>query len=117
MRRGSPYHLLLSSLVSFVPLWLTSSSAVGAEPTYWKDVRPALRKHCTVCHSTRNVNELEVSGGLALDSFQGVTKSEKVLVRPGNGDDSLLIKAITHPKAERRMPPGGKQLPEETVAL
>src|SRR5205814_432847 len=46
--------------------------APAADPTYWQDVRPALRKHCTVCHSAKNLKELDVSGGLALDTYEAV---------------------------------------------
>src|SRR5262249_50686555 len=58
-----------------------------------------------------------VSGGIALDSYEAILRSERKVVRPGNGADSLLIRMVVHPKPERRMPPGGKALPEETVAL
>ena len=54
----------LSSLCVSVSLW----SSRSAEPTYWQDVRPILRKHCTVCHTERKLDELDVSGGLALDT-------------------------------------------------
>ena len=45
---------------------LAVPAAPAAEPTYWQDVRPALRKHCTVCHSVKNLSEVDLSGGLAL---------------------------------------------------
>ena len=38
---------------------------------------PILRKHCTVCHSERNVHELEVSGGLVMDTYDAVLKNEE----------------------------------------
>ena len=54
----------------------------AAEPTYWQDVRPVLRKHCTVCHSKRNLDEVEVSGGLALDSYEAILKGAKAADLP-----------------------------------
>src|SRR5205807_2316573 len=34
---------------------VVGSSSASAEPTYWQDVRPILRKSCTVCHNPRNL--------------------------------------------------------------
>ena len=39
------------------------SPASAADPTYWQDVRPILRKHCTVCHCEKNLTESDVSDG------------------------------------------------------
>src|SRR5581483_8007893 len=46
----------------------------ASDPTYWQDVRPVLRKHCTVCHRESKRSEPEVSAGLALDSPAGVRR-------------------------------------------
>src|SRR5882724_8703726 len=89
-------------------------SAPAAEPTYWQDVRPILRKHGTVCHSERNVRELEVSGGLVMDTYAAVTKNpKKPLVAPNKSGDSLLIQVVTTTDAGKRMPLGGKPLPDD----
>src|SRR5438477_10830930 len=81
--------------------------ACAAEPTYWQDVRPVLRKHCTVCHSAKNLKEYDVSGGLALDTYEAVLKGKKqpVLV-PGKSAESRLVKLITTDDTEKRMPLG-----------
>jgi len=106
--------LLTISLVGFALV----GPAAAAEPTYWQDVRPILRKHCTVCHSERNVRELEVSGGLVIDTFEAVLKNKKKpLLAPGKSGDSLLIQIIITTKAEDRMPLGGKPLPDDAVAV
>ena len=44
----------------------SSLFAQAPDPTYWKDIRPVLRKHCTVCHSAKNLKNLDVSGGLGV---------------------------------------------------
>src|SRR5205807_2307789 len=68
----------VSFFVTFVPWWLSFiSEAKSAEPTYWQDVRPILRKHCTACHSKRTVDEVDVSGGIALDTYEAVVKPAK----------------------------------------
>ncbi|HEV3143216.1 MAG TPA: hypothetical protein VGZ47_04955, partial [Gemmataceae bacterium] len=66
--------VFLAFFASFVVI---SSFASAADPTYWQDVRPVFRKHCIVCHSTRNLPEPEVSAGLALDNYGGVQKGAK----------------------------------------
>src|SRR5215510_998029 len=93
--------------------------APGAEPTYWQDVRPALRKHCFACHTTRNLKEVEVSAGLAMDSYDAFMKRDgrKRVVQPGKSDQSEMIRRVTSKDDEVRMPPGAAPLPDETVAL
>jgi DNA-binding beta-propeller fold protein YncE len=99
-------------------LTLFAEAVSAAEPTYWQDVRPVLRKHCTVCHSTRNLKELDVSGGLALDSYEAVLKgSKQPVVQPGKSAESLLVKLITASDADKRMPLSAPPLPGETIDL
>jgi hypothetical protein len=95
-----------------------SSSTPAADPTYWQDVRPVLRKHCTVCHSQKTLTEPDVSAGLALDSFDAVLRAGKILVvKKGDGAGSLLVTILRHPKPTRRMPLDADPLPDATVAL
>jgi WD40 repeat protein len=106
--------MLTSSLLGFALV----EPASAAEPTYWQDVRPILRKHCTVCHSVRNVRELEVSGGLVMDTYDTVVKNQKKpLVASGKSGDSFLIHIITTTDLDKRMPLGGKALPDDALAV
>jgi DNA-binding beta-propeller fold protein YncE len=95
--------------------------SIGAQspaPTYWQDIRPIFRKHCTVCHSAKNLAELDVSGGLALDTFAAAIKgSRQPVLRPGESGNSLLVKLITSDNAKRRMPLDAPPLPKETIDL
>ncbi len=92
--------------------------SLSAEPTYWQDIRPVLRKHCTVCHNARNAGDPDLSGGLALDSYEAVRKGGKTaVVKPGHGAESLLVTILRHPKKDRRMPRDADPLPDDTVAL
>jgi WD40 repeat protein len=94
------------------------SPASAADPTYWQDVRPILRKHCTVCHSEKNVKEPDVSGGLALDSIEGIKRGKKKpVVISGKAAESLMITILRHPKPSRRMPLDAEPLSDETLAL
>src|SRR5205807_2508344 len=89
----------------------------AAEPTYWQDVRPLLRRHCTVCHNIKQLPELDVSGGLALDSFEGIVKNKKPLLLPGKSSDSLMIQLVTTSDREKRMPLGVDPMPAEDIAI
>jgi len=105
--------------VSFVSLWCgLFLPAKGEEPTYGRDIRPILRKNCTVCHNTSHVKEFEVSGGLALDTLESVLKAKHGrVVRPSHSQDSLLMKMITAKDESKRMPQNAAPLPAETIAL
>jgi WD40 repeat protein len=81
-------------------------------PTYERDIKPILAKRCTVCHSSSKQDDLELSGGLALDSIESVlagTKGRKVIV-PGRADDSELVRRLANPDVDRRMPLEDKPL-------
>src|SRR5262245_7982235 len=107
-------------LVSSVALCaaLLGADVRAADPTYWQDVRPVLRKSCTACHSARNLKEVDVSGGLALDTFEAVKKGGKRPVAvAGKSVDSLLIQLVVTDDAEKRMPQGAAPLPKETIDL
>src|SRR5579884_2578875 len=87
----------------------------GAQ-TYWQDIRPVFRKHCTVCHSAKNLAEPDVSGGLALDSYAAALKgSERKVIHPGKSTESPLVKLIVTENVKRRMPLDAPPLPAETI--
>ncbi|MCS7168183.1 MAG: c-type cytochrome domain-containing protein [Gemmatales bacterium] len=101
-------------------LLLLSGSLVAqtpSSPTYWSDIRPVLRKYCTVCHSTKNLHEVDVSGGLALDSYEAMLKgSKKPILIPGKSRESLLFQVLVTADPDRRMPKGSSQpLPQEAI--
>lgn len=109
-------HTLLASC--FVTLFGATSACAQSEPTYWRDVRPLFRKHCTVCHSAKNLKEPDVSGGLALDSYAAALKGgERVVIRPGQSGESHLVRLLVSENVKRRMPLDAPPLPAETIAL
>src|SRR5947209_8990863 len=112
--KTQPLYFLLGVLCAFVvnPLPLPA-----AEPTYWQDVRPVLRRHCTVCHNVRSLKEADVSGGLALDSYAAVTGAKKPVVVPGKPDESELIRRLHVNDPARRMPLDADPLPDEAAAI
>src|SRR5205809_7918932 len=111
----------LRSLLILATFAFLQADACAADPTYWQDVRPILRKHCTVCHSERKLTELDVSAGLALDKPELVRKGSKggkvpVLV-PGKPDESLVVTLLTTKDKKRAMPLDADPLPAADVAV
>ncbi len=106
------YALALVVLVGF------ALPSRAADPTYWQDIFPVFRKHCTVCHKDKFLKELDVSGGLALDSYAATLKGAKqAVLQPGKSADSALFKLLVIQDEKKRMPQGDKPLHEETIAL
>jgi tricorn protease-like protein len=109
---------MLAGGLSFVCFVCFVVPASGAEPTYWQDVRPVLRKHCTACHNRRSVKEDDVSGGLALDTLEAILKGGKrPVVKVGDGAASELVRRVLTDDTEKRMPLGGVPLAPEHAAL
>src|SRR6266404_8576704 len=90
-------------------------NACGAQDlTYWQDIRPVFRKHCTVCHGSRYLNKTDVSGGLALDAFDVAMKgTTRPVIVPGKSGARLLVELITTSDLRKRMPLDGDALPKE----
>jgi len=108
------------ALVSVV-LFSGAVPATAADaPTYWQDVRPILRKHCTVCHSERKLSEVELSAGLAVDKPELIRKGGKdgkvVVLVPGKPDESLLVTLLTSKDKKRAMPLDADPLAEADIA-
>src|SRR5690348_3670893 len=91
---------------------------LASDPTYWQDVRPILRKHCTACHSRRTVEEVDVSVGLALDSYEAVIKrAKKPVVHVGKSGESSLIQLLLEKDDDQRMPRSSAPLEPEKIAV
>lgn len=101
-------------LVSLIPL----SAFAQTELTYWQDIRPIFRRHCTACHSTKNLREVDVSGGLALDTFAAAKKgSKRVVITPRNSGNSVLYDLLTTTDIKKRMPLDSDPLSKAKIAL
>lgn len=104
--------------VAFFALCTLHGRAYSAEPTYWQDVRPILRKHCTVCHNERKLADADVSGGLALSTPELIRKGGKrPVLKPGKPDESPLVTLLTEKDVAKRMPLDADPLTPEQVAV
>jgi hypothetical protein len=116
--------LLSYLLAAFLILGLASLAAPawaidGSTPTYERDIKPLLARHCTICHKASNRRLLDVSGGLALDSYDAIlagTARKKVVI-PGRLSQSELARRIADPDADRRMPLNEDPLPAKQLKL
>jgi hypothetical protein len=79
-----------------------------------KNIRPVLVKECYSCHSA---GAEKLKANLLLDTRAGLRQGgdNGPTVVPGDPKKSLLVKALRHPEADKRMPPK-KTLPEAVVA-
>src|SRR5262245_50307297 len=79
-----------------------------------RDVRPILAKHCVRCHGDE-----KQSSELRLDSVAATREGGNAgpAVVPGKSGDSLLIKAVIGAKGAPAMPPRGKRLSDQDVAV
>jgi len=100
--------LAVLALMTFAP---------AADPTYYDDIRPLFRKHCTVCHKERYLKEIEVSGGLALDTYEATLKAKKPVLKVGQSADSPLVQLLVTKDEKLRMPQGAAPLAEAEIAL
>jgi hypothetical protein len=80
---------------------------------YARDVRPILESRCYACHGPK-----KQKAGLRLDEKAAAMRggSDGVeAIRPGQGDESELIRRVTSRDPEERMPPEGERLTPEQV--
>ena len=100
--------LTLSSLMLLTAL----SSAAPIDFSH--QIVPILREHCAECHTGD-----KKKGGLSMnDRASLITGGEDgAVVEPGKSAKSSLIEAITSTDPDEQMPPKGKRVPAEQVAL
>ena len=95
-------------------LLFQATDASGAEVDYLRQIKPVLRERCYACHGS-----LKQEADLRLDTGALVRQggSDGPVVTPGDPDQSKLIARINSNDEGDRMPPVGKPLTAEEVAL
>jgi len=93
-----------------------AASLQGAEPrvpVFERDIFPIFNRRCAECHGIS-----KQSGGLRLDSFDGLRKGSKKgqVVVPGKSAQSRLVELIQE-EGKKRMPPKGDRVPQSEVEL
>jgi hypothetical protein len=84
-----------------------------AKITYDEHVLPILKDKCVGCH-----NQDKKRAGLVLNNFTKVMEggSSGAAVKPGDPDNSLLFKAMSH-TSEPFMPPKSPRLPKDSLDI
>ena len=106
---------LLTALTLTLLLGLMAARGLSAaEPDYSRDIKPILEKRCYACHS-----RLKQEARLRLDAGALIHKGGKngSVLAPKNGGASELIQRLTTPDEDDRMPPEGKPLAPDQIAL
>src|SRR4051794_4157528 len=98
---------------------LVLALASDGPPTYERDVRPILARRCVACHAAKKLDRVELSGGLALDSYEAALRgtAEHRVVDPGKPEASPRAARLEDPDDERRMPLMDEPLPEDQRTL
>lgn len=98
----------LSFVITVLP-WFPCA----AQTAEFGRVQPIFTKSCAPCH-----HGAKGSGGLALDSVQGMAQGGRsgAVVKPGDPSGSVLYQRITAKDKSVRMPMGGDPLPPESIA-
>ncbi len=94
---------------------LSAAGLRAAEPVdYLRDVKPLLKQRCYACHGA-----LKQKAKLRLDTAATMIEGGRngPVVAPGDAARSLLIERVSDPDPAHRMPPEGKPLTPEQVAV
>ena len=91
------------------------AAAVAAPLSFNKDIRPILSNNCFTCHGP---DEKQRETKFHFDTREGMFLEDGVIV-PGSADKSLLVKKITEPNPDDRMPPpdSGHALTPAQIAM
>ena len=87
----------------------------AGKPDFAREIEPLLAEHCWECHGAS-----KQKGGLRLDHRLGALTGGDggPAITPDHGGESLMIRMILGAEGpDKRMPPKGPPLPEESVAL
>jgi mono/diheme cytochrome c family protein len=102
-------------------LWLPLIRGLAEVPPegadfFAKNIQPLFKEHCYKCHSHAAD---KIKGGLVLDSLDGALTGGDTgpALVPGDPAKSLLITAVGYRDEDLQMPPKGKKLNDDQIAL
>ena len=101
---------------SLIPAAMTLRADDSRDAEFFeKKIQPIFQEHCYKCHSHGD----KIKGGLVVDSHEGVLAGgdSGPAVAPGDPEKSLLIEAVRYENEDLQMPPKGKKLSDEQIAL
>ncbi len=98
----------------FPILFLLPAAAATAAVDFSHQIVPILREHCAECHAGD-----KKKGGFSFNDRESLLKGgeDGVVVVSGKSAESALIQAILSADPDDQMPPKGKRVPPEKIAL
>src|SRR5262245_38411066 len=116
MRGGFRWHALVGALFlasACEPAHAQAAQAMTSTD-YDRDIKPLLQQRCYSCHS-----RLKQKSELRLDAGALIRKGGKhgPAIVPGKSAESALIQKVLTKDEDERMPPEGKPLTQDQVAL
>ena len=113
---SSTYRILLIVFLLSLGCFIAFRSLSGGSSIdYSTQVKPILNKKCIACHGGVKKN-----GGISFlfrEELITVGESGNLAVVPGKPGQSEVIRRITHPDPEVRMPPDGEALSQEEIDI
>ena len=96
-------------------LGLAAATIVAAEPPdFEKAIRPLFAEHCVSCHG-QDKQKSNLRLDRKIDAFRG--GDEGVVLVPGKSTESRLFQFVFGADPKKLMPPKGKRLSEQQVAV
>ena len=123
----------ITASAALATVWLALATAAPGDPSkpapgnaagltpdglidFNRDVRPIITGSCLACHGP---DAADRKADLRLDTFDGATRKHDgfTAIVPGDVAASDMIKMVTHPDPDKRMPKRGDPLTEKQVAI
>ncbi|AIE83816.1 DUF1553 domain-containing protein [Fimbriimonas ginsengisoli] len=119
MKPSLPFLVLSLAALGYASVGGQSPKAAGDKVNFGRDVKPILSEHCFKCHGP---DVATAAAGLRFDSFEGATKvlRQGAAIVPGDPGRSRMIKRVSNPDPEMRMPPsdsGMKPLTPQQIEI
>ena len=89
--------------------------AAHAQQSFPRAIQLVFERNCVGCHNHAFLDKVDVSGGLALDSYDRVIGRKRPVIVPGNASASELVRRLESSDPQVRMPKGGERLGREFI--
>jgi WD40 repeat protein len=110
-------------LASGVKVQAAPPRPVLPAPVFTRDILPVLRERCTVCHNHESLGNTAVSGGLDLETHDGIVRGvvekggARSIITGGSKPGGSLMERLESVSPTRLMPRGGPPLSPAQIAL
>jgi WD40 repeat protein len=88
-----------------------------AQQNFPKAIQLVFERNCVGCHNHAFLDKVDVSGGLALDSYERAIGRRRPVIVPGNASGSELVQRLESSDPQVRMPKGGERLAPEAIEV